>query len=145
MQIRKTLYILLFAFFGFGCQTPPLKDYKRLTLGMEKHDVLEIMGNPTRTQRWQGKDRWTYIFYDSGIRLEKEVHFFENTSVYVGEPLKPEVSAEEQDKINELKNRTQPKDYVNFVLEKERDKIKSQKYDSSEDRQKPPPAFVPVQ
>ena len=83
-----------------ACQTSQLKQYQQLHLGMEKHDVLEIMGSPYKTSRASDQDRWTYIFYDNQIRNEKEVHFFEGTAVYIGEKAKPLISAEEQDRIN---------------------------------------------
>lgn len=89
-----------------ACQTSALKDFEKIKPGMEKQDVLEVMGNPSRTQRFHGKDRWTYIFYDSRIRFEKEVQFFEGNAVYVGNTWEPPVeqSAAMVDKRNEERN-----------------------------------------
>jgi outer membrane protein assembly factor BamE len=104
------------------------KEYQKLHPGMEKDDVLDLMGSPQRTQRLQGKDRWTYVFYDNKFRHEKEVQFFEGNSVYVGDPTQPEVSATETDAKNEASNKAieeenqrkfqdNPKAYSNYENE----------------------------
>jgi outer membrane protein assembly factor BamE len=89
-----------------GCQTNILNKFNQVKHGMEKDDVLNLMGSPQRTQRFHGKDRWTYVFYDHRIRFEKEVHFFENNAVYVGDVWQPEEnrSAFAMDKANDAKN-----------------------------------------
>jgi outer membrane protein assembly factor BamE len=105
-----------------------LSEFKRIHPGMEKDDVLTTMGSPQRTERFHGKDRWTYIFYEDRIRYEKEVHFFEGNAVYVGDPWKPEVSAAAADAKNEAENKAiadevakryqdNPKAYSNYEKE----------------------------
>ncbi len=116
MNLKLSIFILLFLTLS-ACQTPLTKSYQALTLGMEKTDVLEIMGNPTRTRRIQDKDRWSYVFYDNDIRLEKEVHFFQGNVVYLGDPPAPKISAEEQDHINSLKDK--PESYRDYMIKKE--------------------------
>jgi outer membrane protein assembly factor BamE (lipoprotein component of BamABCDE complex) len=74
--------------------------------GMEKHDVLEIMGNPKYTRRYQGVDRWGYIFYEEGRRFERQVHFREGVVTYRGNRPQPKISAEDQDRINAQENAT---------------------------------------
>lgn len=83
-----------------GCQTSPLSQYNQVKMGMEKDDVMDLMGAPQRTERLHGKDRWTYIFYDKRIRYEREVQFNNNNVVYLGEPWQapPEISAEAIDR-----------------------------------------------
>lgn len=90
-----------------GCQTSMLKQFEQLKPGMEKDDVLDIMGSPSQAQRFHGKDRWRYVFYDQRIRFEKEVHFFENSAIYIGEVWQPapENSAVVADQKNEEKNK----------------------------------------
>lgn len=85
-----------------GCQVSPLSQYNQVRMGMEKDDVMDLMGAPQRTERLHGKDRWTYIFYDNRIRFEREVQFDKNNVVYIGEPWQapPEKSAEAIDKRN---------------------------------------------
>jgi outer membrane protein assembly factor BamE len=102
----KNLFILILSLsFLVGCATDQKDQFEKVQVGMEKNDVLGLLDSPQRTQRWHGKDRWTYIFYDDNNRIEKEVHFLEGKAQYVGDVYKPEVSAEEQDRINEASNR----------------------------------------
>lgn len=99
--------VMLIAFMTTACQTSMLKQFSSLKPGMEKDDVLGIMGSPRQTWRAQGKDRWLYTFYDDRIRFEKEVQFFEGNAVYIGDVRQPEESrsAVAVDTANELKNR----------------------------------------
>ena len=89
-----------------ACQTSMVKQFDKVKLGMEKDDILDIMGSPSQTQRFHGKDRWRYVFYDKRIRFEKEVHFFEGNAVYVGDKYEPpvEMSAAKVDQKNEIAN-----------------------------------------
>ncbi len=98
--------IMLCGFMLSACQTNMINQFSAVKPGMEKDDVLNLMGSPSRTQRFHGKDRWTYIFYEDRIRFEKEVHFFENNAIYVGDIWQPEESrsAYAVDKANETKN-----------------------------------------
>lgn len=102
-----------------ACQSSPVKDFSKIKFGMEKHDVLEAMGNPRSTQRFHGKDRWTYVFYDKQIRFEKEVHFFEGNAVYVGDIWQPteENSAPSVDKLNAQKNQAADEELAKEIQE----------------------------
>lgn len=98
--------VVLLGLMTTACQTSMVKQFSDIKPGMEKDDVLELMGSPNRTQRFHGKDRWTYIFYDQRIRFEKEIQFFEGNAVYIGDTWQPEPekSAVAVDKVNEDKN-----------------------------------------
>lgn len=88
-----------------GCQTPRQKEFVRIEEGMLKDQVIEAAGNPTRTQRWQGKDRWIYVYYPDEKTVDtKEVHFTDGRVTYIGTPPIPSVAAEEQDRINAESN-----------------------------------------
>lgn len=77
-------------FLSIGCQSSPLKDFSELKVGMEKGEVLDILGNPNHSGRFHGKDRWTYVFYDNKIRYKKEVHFDQGHVVYLGDTWTPQ-------------------------------------------------------
>jgi outer membrane protein assembly factor BamE len=128
-----------------GCQTNMLKEYQKISPGMEKDDVLEVMGSPQRTQRFHGKDRWTYIFYDSRIRYEKEIQFFEGNAVYVGDIWQPEISAAQVDAKNEASNKSIEED----TLKRFQDNPKAYSNYESEvrgtDKVRFVPTFKPVQ
>lgn len=103
--IRGAFSILLLFFSALGCQTNELKQYEKLKVGMDKGDVIDIMGSPRRSERWHGQDRWTYVFYQDREQYLKEVHFMEGRASYVGDQWKPEISADDQDHQNEASNR----------------------------------------
>ena len=90
-----------------ACQTSMLKQFEQVKPGMEKDDVLTLMGSPRQTQRFHGKDRWYYVFYDERIRFEKEIQFFEGNVIYIGNKWEPseERSAVAMDAANDLKER----------------------------------------
>lgn len=96
-------FILLTALILSGCQTSMLKQFQSVSMGMEKADVLELMGSPRDAQRFHGKDRWKYVFYEDKIRFTKEVHFLDGTVIYVGDIWEPayEQSAVAMDKRNQ--------------------------------------------
>lgn len=103
-MLRLLMSILLTSSFALvGCQTSMVKQFNQVKSGMDKDDVLEIMGSPNRTERFHGKDRWTYVFYDNQIKHQKEVQFFEGSAVYIGDTWQPpeEKSAFAIDKRNE--------------------------------------------
>ncbi|MEZ0392250.1 MAG: outer membrane protein assembly factor BamE [Pseudobdellovibrionaceae bacterium] len=127
-----------------ACAHDMAEQFSKVQPGMEKHDVLDLMNSPQRTQRWKGMDRWTYIYYDSGSRAEKEVHFSEGKAVYVGDVYKPEVSAVQQDEINEASNKE-----VESLAQTRREEAKKQYSDyetatSGQDGIRYVPQFTPV-
>jgi hypothetical protein len=106
-QIRSFWNYQQFLFFFTlltACQSQPIKDFEKVSLGQDKSDVIETIGGPSWKDRRQGFDRWTYIIYQDGIRLEKEIRFLDGIVAYKGEPIPPFISAEEQDAINAEKN-----------------------------------------
>lgn len=102
--VKPLFFVLAVGSFSLGCQTNEIKAFSKVRPGMEKGAVIDIMGSPQRSERWHGKDKWTYIFYNQNSRYEKEVQFLGGKSLYVGDVSKPEISAEEQDRMNEESN-----------------------------------------
>ena len=88
-----------------ACNTLRGRHFDEVHVGMEKDQILNLVGGPDASFRWQGKDRWVYRFKDENATTVKEVHFADGKAVYVGEPPKPEVTAEMQDKQNDEKNK----------------------------------------
>jgi outer membrane protein assembly factor BamE len=103
--IWGVLSLFLLFFSALGCQTNELKQYEKLKVGMDKGDVIDVMGSPRRTERWHGQDRWTYVFYQDREQYLKEVHFMGGRASYIGDLWKPEISADEVDRQNEASNR----------------------------------------
>ncbi len=87
-----------------SCVTSRLHDIEKIRMGMEKDQVLETTGGPTRAQRWHGQDRWTYVFKDHESTTVREIRFMDGKVVYVGGEYVPPVAAEERDRLNEESN-----------------------------------------
>ncbi|WP_413583213.1 outer membrane protein assembly factor BamE [Bdellovibrio sp. HCB288] len=102
-----------------ACQTSMLKQFDSIKPGMEKDDVLDIMGSPNQTQRVSGKDRWYYTFYDKRMRFQKEVQFVDGMAIYIGEVAQPvaEQSAAAVDARNEAHNKQVDEEIKKEVLE----------------------------
>jgi outer membrane protein assembly factor BamE len=99
------LTFLLSVAFSLGCQTNEIKAFSSLQPGMDKGQVISIMGSPQVSDRIHGRDRWTYVFYHDELKHVKEVQFTEGKSTYIGDPPAPEVSATEQDAKNAAANK----------------------------------------
>lgn len=75
-----------------GCQTPLSKSTQSLKIGMEKYEVLEVLGNPHQTRRVRGQDRWSYFFYkETPGRYQTDLFFRERRLVSMNStpPLSP--------------------------------------------------------
>lgn len=122
MKTKWFLFFLLVLSLS-ACQTNMLSQFNKVQNGMDKHDVLEIMGSPTTKTRLHGKDRYIYNFYADKKRYEKEIHLLDGTVVYVGEPWK--VEAEKTAEVVDKKN-----EELNVKLDEE-DKVRKEKSKSS--------------
>lgn len=99
------LGLLVFLCFNLAaCQSAPKKLFQRIDMGMNKHQVVSTIGGPKISERWQGLDRWTYHLYEGDEYTVKEIHFEGGRVVYVGDEVKPEISAAERDRLNEQAN-----------------------------------------
>jgi outer membrane protein assembly factor BamE len=99
--MRYLIVLLTFSVLS-ACQSNAKRQFEKLSPGMEKVEVLELMETPWTTTRLHGKDRWIYVFYEDGVRFEKEVHFLNGKAVYIGDTWKPadDQTAESKDKKN---------------------------------------------
>ncbi len=103
---KALLAFTLFIFGLSGCQTNMKKAFEEIKPGMDKAQVLEIIGGPRAVTRFHGKDRWFIMFYNEGVRYEREVHFLNGVADYVGESYEAplEKQAAYVDKKNEEEN-----------------------------------------
>lgn len=102
-------FLLVFAFLLLslaGCQTNMKKAFEEIKPGMDKDQVLDIIGGPRAVTRFHGKDRWFVKFYHDGLPYEREIHFSNGIADYVGETYLPpeEKQAAYVDKKNEESN-----------------------------------------
>ena len=66
-----------------SCSTPAHLAFEKVELGQGKTDVLELVGSPNRTKRSKGQDKWTYVFYQGEMPIEKVIRFEEGKVVAV--------------------------------------------------------------
>ncbi len=94
-------HILLVLFLA-ACASSPLSEIDKIREGMNKQEVLAKAGSPDRTRFKNEKDEWSYIIRDRSnhATITREIHFFNGQVVYIGGPIPPRISAEEQDNIN---------------------------------------------
>ncbi len=147
-MLRILAIPMLFLSLGLtACQTSMVRQFDKVTIGMEKDDVLDIMGSPTRTQRFHDKDRWTYIYYDKRIRHEKEIQFFEGNSVYVGEIFQPapEDAAIAVDARNEQLNKAVDAEIAREIVKHRNDYLNYESSVRGEDKVRYIPQFQPIQ
>lgn len=89
--MKKSISIISFllSLLITACQTMPSREFTELKLGMDKDQVLATMGSPNRADRREGIDRWAYVFYDKGLRQDKEVQFIDGIATYIGDRFEP--------------------------------------------------------
>lgn len=86
----RAAFCLVFGFVFVSCQSSPVKVFdEEIKKGMDKNQVLHIMGTPNTSGRFHGKDRWIYVMYEGDTRHRKEVHFSDGFAVYVGNEFQP--------------------------------------------------------
>lgn len=84
------LCVAMLLLYIISCQTSPVKTFDEdVKIGMDKNQILHIMGTPNTSGRFHGKDRWIYVVYDNDVRYRKEVHFDDGHAVYVGNEYVP--------------------------------------------------------
>lgn len=89
-----SLFFCTLALGQSGCSTPQSKALKEIQVGMDKADVLEIAGNPSRITRHLGQDRWSYEDFSastknnpgdiSAVARTTFVYFSDGRVTYVG-------------------------------------------------------------
>jgi len=124
-----------------------LKQFAKVQNGMDKHDVVELMGSPNTSTRLHGKDRWIYVFYEDDVRYNKEVHFNDGRAVYAGESWQSETDkkADIIDKKNEASNLALETEEKNRKEAAKKAYFDYEKQVRSEDKVQYMPVFEPVQ
>lgn len=146
MGISRLLVLALFVFLT-ACQTDMKKAFEEIKPGMDKDQVLQIIGGPRAVTRFHDKDRWFITFYHDKIRYEKEIHFKNGFVTYVGEPYEPppENQAANVDKKNQ---ESDAKTYSELIKARSNADNAQEEYEKKvkgQDKVRYVPNFVPVQ
>ena len=84
-----------------ACATNLVSNFNHIQKGMTKAQVISQIGGPDKAVRRGGADHWTYaIRNESGSDELREIEFESGRATYVGDFRRPQISADEQDKIN---------------------------------------------
>ncbi|PIU00342.1 MAG: hypothetical protein COT74_05275 [Bdellovibrionales bacterium CG10_big_fil_rev_8_21_14_0_10_45_34] len=90
MRILKTLLRpFIVVSFLTSCATGQLGRFETVGTGMDKTDVVDAVGSPTRSGKWKGRTVWVYQFYKDKKPVWKEIHFKDQVVVYTGVPVSP--------------------------------------------------------
>jgi outer membrane protein assembly factor BamE (lipoprotein component of BamABCDE complex) len=100
----KVLFFTLVSLVLSACQTNMIDEFSKVRPGMDKGQVLELVGSPQATDRWRGKDRWQYIYFQNNQRIIKEVLFENGKADYVGDEYKFNENAKIEELNNSIKN-----------------------------------------
>ena len=103
---KYLLYTLSIAILSLltGCQTNQLRQFGKLQNGMDKGQVVEVMGSPQDSYRWKGEDLWTYRFFEKEISYQKQVRFQDGKVIFFGEPQPGSPTPAEIDAANAASN-----------------------------------------
>lgn len=92
-------FVVSFLLVGtLGCSSQPKNPEQKITMGMSKADVLEKLGNPNKTARVHGADRWTYETEKNGVTEKTEIFFNDGKVSYFGAPRPGDVQKLKSDK-----------------------------------------------
>lgn len=99
-RLMQFFKLAVIAFLMVGCASRQSQELKKVEVGMSKADVLGQVGNPTRNDRHNGMDRWTYDLQQEAITEPIYVYFDSGKVVYVG-PSYPRGQTKSSSKANE--------------------------------------------
>lgn len=116
MRMLLALSIIL-----ISCSTPLKERFSRIELGMDKTDVIDELGSPTRSFRRDSQDIWIYQVPSESDTVSKEISFKNGFVNYVGETRVRERSSsgaaqtpEEAAKVLESEIKKSPKTSPSF-------------------------------
>jgi outer membrane protein assembly factor BamE (lipoprotein component of BamABCDE complex) len=84
-SMRKIVFVCstLLVFIA-GCASRETEIKKIVQPGMDKDQVLKAMGNPSRSKRISGADKWSYDSYVNGQKKTIQVYFQDGKVQFVG-------------------------------------------------------------
>ena len=75
----KNILLAALMFFAASCASTEHQSLRKIKVGMSKDAVLDIAGNPSRSSRISGADRWSYDYWSGDKRSTMNVHFVEGS------------------------------------------------------------------
>lgn len=106
-----------------ACATDSLSQFSKVQDGMDKDQVLEILGNPQRTEKQSGADKWGYRYF-SGENKEtqtlKYVRFINGKVVSFGD------DQEEQERLEKIKENSLKKEALRKKQKEVEEKVQKE-------------------
>lgn len=81
----KNLWILSLLATIIGCSSIP-QSLKQVRAGMDKGEVLQLVGNPKFTFRENSQDHWAYFYESNGQELRRDIVFENGKVIRVTKP-----------------------------------------------------------
>lgn len=78
MSIKSIVLVsiaIIFTGLLTSCASTTEESVERITIGMSKAMVLDIVGDPSRTSRSNSVDQWVYKYYSSDLEKQIMVSF----------------------------------------------------------------------
>ncbi|MDZ4678711.1 MAG: outer membrane protein assembly factor BamE [Oligoflexia bacterium] len=104
MRHNLITYIFALSFVALmasvACQSAPIERFTGVKPGMSKDEVLEKVGSPVRTERFDGKEKWAYRYYtgdERNIEVLKYVTFVNSKVESLGD------DSDEHKRLEDLK------------------------------------------
>lgn len=82
--ISLKVFVSVIFLFTLSCASPQKSNQQRVSVGMDKDQVLQVLGNPSRSKRVSGSDRWSYDEYVDGSKQVLQVYFQNGRVRFVG-------------------------------------------------------------
>lgn len=90
-NFRLWLFVLTFLTSGSllsGCTHLPIsRQIDKITIGMDKDQVLDEIGDPKRTFRSNSQDHWIYVYFEENNEWRRQVDFRDGKVFKVGRPV----------------------------------------------------------
>jgi outer membrane protein assembly factor BamE len=100
LRMKLFLTTVLLVGLNVACATNPIDQFGKIKEGMDKDQVLEVLGNPQRTEKSAVTEKWAYRLFDKNQNSEtlKYVKFMNGKVSSFGE------DNEEVQRLNEFKS-----------------------------------------
>lgn len=73
----KKILLIVTLFSLLSCATSRESQLKKVRVGMSKDKVLDLVGDPSRSSRITGADRWSYDYWVGESKKTLNIHFVE--------------------------------------------------------------------
>jgi outer membrane protein assembly factor BamE (lipoprotein component of BamABCDE complex) len=105
-----------------SCATTLQKQLDRLSVGMDKSEVLEVAGSPKSTARVKSEDQWTYIYYVGDTRMERTIKLLDGhvVAIAAARTVQPADAKQEEEILRQYEDIVKEKEGAGSASAKEK-------------------------